>query len=178
MSDERETNRVASAQYELAEEEYQGTQTPINDLELQYLTTQPAWGRESTKALHKNTQLRFRDTKEKFYKGEELTQEDHDSMWELLSFYTRDLRLGNLNPLTQEYEYCVYWINLAGDLLQEGCVKSFLSALKRAVTIIEVSQSKGGFLRKRNATRTMEQRYEAMKNDPSTRGIFGGKREN
>ncbi len=76
--------------------------------------------------------------------------------WELLSFYTRDVRLANLNVLTGELDFCQYYLDLAGDMLREGFPESFATCLARAATVLELSQSKGGFLRKRQNTLTTE----------------------
>lgn len=84
-------------------------------------------------------------------------EEDVDKLdaWELLSFYTRDLRLSNLGKL--ELAYCQYYIDLAGDCLREGYMEAFAKSLALAATILELSQSKGGFLRKQQNTLTHEQ---------------------
>lgn len=74
--------------------------------------------------------------------------------WELLSFYTRDLRLSNIGD--REFVYCQYYLDLAGDCLREGYMESFAKSLALAATVLELAQSKGGFLRKRQNTLTQE----------------------
>lgn len=83
--------------------------------------------------------------------------EDPERMdaWELLSFYTRDLRLSNLGQL--EMVYCQYYIDLAGDCLREGYMEAFATALARSATVLELCQSKNGFLRRQNNTLRSEQ---------------------
>ena len=76
--------------------------------------------------------------------------------WELLTFYTRDLRLANLSNLGGELEYCEYYTDLSGDMLREGFPESFATCLGRLATKLELSQSKNGFLRKRQNTLTTE----------------------
>ena len=79
---------------------------------------------------------------------------DRAEAWELLSFYTRDLRLSNISD--RELVYCQYYVDLAGDLLREGYMESFAKALALAATVLELAQSRGGFLRKRQNTLTTE----------------------
>jgi hypothetical protein len=65
------------------------------------------------------------------------------------------MRLANLSK--DELRYCQHFIDLAGDLLQDGKRTAFVIGLSRAVTVLELSQSKGGFLRKRFGTFTKEE---------------------
>lgn len=81
---------------------------------------------------------------------------DREAAWELLSFYTRDMRLANLSVLYGELNYCQYYLDLAGDFLREGMPEAFSTCLARAATILELSQSKSGFLRRRQNTLTTE----------------------
>lgn len=103
-------------------------------------------------------------------------QEDVDKLdaWELLSFYTRDLRLSNLGKL--EFVYCQYYIDLAGDCLREGYMEAFAKSLALAATILELSQSKGGFLRKQQNTLTHEQLTGEVNTDKK-RLLFSGKKQ-
>jgi hypothetical protein len=101
---------------------------------------------------------------------------DEGSAWGILGFYTRDIRLGNLDKHTGEYAYVKYYLDLAGDFLQADLNKSFLVALSRAASVIEISQSKGGFLRRRMGTLTSENKYSGI--DPAKKNIFTGKGSN
>ena len=94
--------------------------------------------------------------------------------WELLSFYTRDLRLANLND--KEMFYCQYYIDLAGDCLREGYMEAFAKSLALAATVLELSQSKGGFLRKRQNTLTQEQMSGELSTEKK-RLLFSGKKQ-
>lgn len=98
---------------------------------------------------------------------------DKNEAWELLSFYTRDMRLANLNALMGEVTYCQYYLDLAGDFLREGMPEAFATSLARAATILELSQSKGGFLRKRQNTLTTEN-LQGEVEPPKKRLLFGG----
>ena len=87
-----------------------------------------------------------------------------DTMWAIHGYYTRDLRLGNLNsgrvPFTRdEVAYCEYHLNLAGDelnyrhpQLKHGFYKPFFAHIRRVASIIELSQSRGGWFRKTGTT--------------------------
>lgn len=99
---------------------------------------------------------------------------DRTEAWELLSFYTRDLRLSNIGE--REMIYCSYYIDLAGDLLREGYLESFSKALALAATVLELSQSKGGFLRKRTNTITSENMSGEI-NPEKKRLLFSGSKK-
>lgn len=94
--------------------------------------------------------------------------------WELLSFYTRDLRLSNIGD--REFVYCQYYIDLAGDCLREGYMESFAKSLALAATVLELAQSKSGFLRKRQNTLTQEQ-YSGEIEPAKKRLLFSGKKQ-
>jgi hypothetical protein len=93
--------------------------------------------------------------------------------WELLSFYTRDLRLSNIGE--REFVYCQYYIDLAGDCLREGYMEAFAKSLALAATVLELAQSKGGFLRKRQNTLTQENVSGELE-APKKRLLFAGKK--
>lgn len=93
------------------------------------------------------------------------------SLWGLLGYYTRDMRLANLSVINGELEYCQYHLDLAGDFLQENMVKPFVICLSRVATLLELSQSKGGFLRRKMHTFTHEQVSGEM--EPPKKNLFG-----
>jgi len=145
--------------------EYRRT-TPQNELDLAMMTTDSVWGKPEI-----NPELQ--EILNTFYKIKNADGTEGytaKSLWSLLSFYTRDMRLANLD--FQQMEYCMHYINLAGDCLQEGLIRPFAIALSRAATMLELSQSKGGFLRKRQGTLTSEH-YSGEK-EPPKRNFFGG----
>ena len=138
---------------------------PKNELDLALMTTDAVWGKPEVSS-------ELRDVLNKYYK---VMKEDgsegysKQSLWGLLSFYTRDMRLSNLNM--QQMDYCRHYIDLAGDCLQEGLTRPFIISLSRAATILELSQSKGGFLRKRLSTLTSESFHGG--GEPPKRNFFG-----
>ena len=93
------------------------------------------------------------------------------SLWGLLAYYTRDIRLGNLS--TNDYIYCMHYLNLAGDALREGYTKSFMSGLTRVISALELSQSKSGFLRKN--LNTIRQEVAQGNIEPPKKSLFKGK---
>lgn len=97
------------------------------------------------------------------------------SLWGLLGFYTRDMRLGNLSKFDNELYTCRYMIDLANDLLSVDMIEPFLISLSRAATILETSQSKGGFLR--GMMNTLRQEHIKQEIEPQKKGFFGGKKD-
>jgi len=116
------------------------------------------------------------------HKGEHLVdQEDKPikwnsrrGLWGQIAYYTRDLRLGNLKNYDM-FNYCQEWLNLAGDCLTAGYTKGFMTALRRVITVLELSQSIGGFLRKRSNTITTESFSKKSENDKKKTSVFGFK---
>lgn len=96
-------------------------------------------------------------------------------LWALLGFYTRDLRLGNLSTWNGELATCNHYLNLANDFLQADMIKPFLISLSRVASILELSQSKGGFFRRRLNTFTQEHFNTEM--EPKKKTLFGKSKE-
>lgn len=155
----------------------QQRRSPHSDLDLNLMLTDPVVGTENV-----NPYLQDRLKKE-FYiydeNGNVLRDENgnplvnKESMWEKLNFYTRDLRLGNLKG--DEVTYCQWYLDFAGDCLQENYYKAFIIALARAITVIELSQSRSGFLRKQpNTLRTENVSGEL---EPNKKSLFAGKKQ-
>lgn len=143
---------------------------PLNDLDLQMQMIEPAYGKGGIgKGLKDKLQSLIMVGEDE--KGNPVY--DEQNAWDILGYYTRDIRLGNLDKFTGEYAYVKYYLDLAGDLLQADMIKSFLIALSRAATVIEISQSKGGFLRRRTNTITNENQYSGL--EPAKKSIFTGK---
>lgn len=94
-----------------------------------------------------------------------------EALWDLLGFYTRDMRLANLSTLNNEVQYCQYFLDLANDFLRTDFIEPFLICLSRVATVLELSQSKGGFLRKRMNTLTQEHYQQEIA--PKSKGFFG-----
>lgn len=95
-------------------------------------------------------------------------------LWSTLSFYTRDMRLSNLD--STQFTYCIFYTDLAGDLLRVDMIEPFLVCLSRVATVIELAQSRNGFLRNRQNTLTTEQRI--MNQEPPKRSLLTGKESN
>lgn len=140
---------------------------PGSDLDLQMLLTDPVHGdpginpefkerlsKLNKKVLPKGFKFKAEDGQEYVLTRDRVIYEKQD-LWALHSYYTRDVRLGNLND--REMVYCTHYFGVAGDCLKEGLVESFLVALSRAVDVLELSQSRGGFLRRRHGTFTKEE---------------------
>ena len=152
-------------------EEQQTRNTPINDLDLQMMTIDTAWGKEISPELKKV--LVETGNLETDKDGKVIIGQKH--LWGILSYYSRDMRLGNLD--NQTYIVACEWLDFAGDMVRLGLVKSFLTSLSRVVTMLELSQSKGGFLRKRLGTFTQEH-YNEFKDGEKKGGLFSKKKEN
>jgi len=152
----------------MTEQEQQIRQTPYTDLEYNWLTTETGWGKDATPELQKKlTKVLKTSGLYDDFGGKPIEEQ----MWGLLSYYTRDIRLGNLSRINGEVKYVIHWLNLAGDSLRAGLPKSFLSAITRAISVIEVSQSINGFLRRRSQTLTHENFNQQL--EPKKRDYFG-----
>jgi len=148
---------------------------PMSDLDFYLMTTDSVWGKDSAEISDD-----LRGKLSKFYSqvdkdGKPLTDEEgkfkvsKEGLWGLLGFYTRDMRLAYLNQL--ELIYCQYYLDLANDFLQADITKPFLICLSRVATVLELSQSKNGFLRRRMHTFTTEAYNETV--EPQKKNLFG-----
>lgn len=151
------------------EEERYIRNTPINELDMQLMIVDSEWGKEIAPELKQRL----------IEVGDNVTQDkdgklkiENKQLWGLFTYYTRDMRLGNIDK--ESFAVCSQWLNFAGDCLRENYVNSFLIALSRVITILELSQSRGGFLRKQLSTRTNVSYSEfSEKNDK--KGLFNHK---
>jgi len=149
---------------------------PQSGLDFNMMLTDTMWGSQqiSTQLTEKIQHREERITLLNQVGAKKLNPEmEKAAAWELLAFYTRDLRLANLNVLTGEFNYCQHFIDLAGDLLRDGYIESFATSLARAATVLELSQSKGGFLRRRQNTLTQENIHGEL-DAPKKKLLFGG----
>jgi hypothetical protein len=144
---------------------------PINELDLQLMTIENEWGKEISPELKEQLKIL----------GEDLETETDGKfkvkktqLWGLLSYYTRDMRLANFNK--EEFYYCNEWLNFSGDCLRQGFIRSFLTSLSRVITVVELSQSKGGFVRKRLGTFTQEH-YNEFKDSDKKKGLLGNNKK-
>jgi len=152
---------------------------PQSELDFHLMTTDGVWGRNEISNELKERLTRHYLQKDK--EGNILKDKDgnalvtNDSLWNLLGFYTRDLRLANLSNWNGEVEYCQYYLNLANDFLQANQIEPFLVSLSRVATLIELSQSKGGFLRRQMNTLTTQNLTGEL--EPPKKDLFGGKKK-
>lgn len=93
-----------------------------------------------------------------------------EDLWATLGFYTRDMRLSNLDQA--RYNYCVHYTDLASDFLRVDMIEPFLVCLSRVATVCELSQSKNGFLRNRQSTISYENK---LTGDSNKRSLLTGK---
>jgi hypothetical protein len=149
-----------------------GSSTPINELDMQMRMTDPQWGTDNVSQDLKNKLIKILNIQESSDGQTVITKED---LWGVLSYYTRDMRLANLSVFDGEYNYCVKHLELAGDCLSAGYIESFLACLRRVINCLELSQSKGGFLRRRLGTFTSETYQQAL--EPTKKNLFGGKKK-
>lgn len=156
-----------------------------SELDLQLMTTDSQWGRSDINPeLKKKIIRRFGYLQPRLdEKGNPIIGKDglpetdlevsEEGLWSLLGFYTRDMRLGNLDRFSGEPQYCAYYLDLANDYLQAGMVEPFLICLSRVATVLELSQSRGGFLRRR--MNTLSQEHITVENEPKKANLFGKK---
>lgn len=138
---------------------------PRSEIDFNMLMTDTVWGTSNIS----------KELKEKITKYYAVPNEDgkltikKEGLWGLLNFYTRDIRLANLD--NREINYVRYYLDLAGDLLHVDMISSFMICLNRVASVLETSQSKKGFLRKRMNTFTSEN----MQGDyePKKKTMFG-----
>lgn len=149
---------------------------PTSELDLNLMLTNTEWGRRTlSDELRQKLNLYAVARDEK---GEPIRNEKGElqfiesSLWDLLQFYNRDIRLANLSEWNGELKTCRYMLDLAGDYLQENMNQPFVICLSRAVSIMETSQSKNGFLRRQ--TNTLTQVHKSQSLDPPKKGFFGG----
>lgn len=147
--------------------------TPQSDLDFSFMTTDPVYGKPEVSDELKTRLNRL--LKAQNETGEEINT--IESLWGLLGYYTRDMRLANLSYINGEIQYCQYFLDLAGDFLQANQIEPFIICLSRVATVLELSQSKGGFLRRRMNTFTHEQHHRDE--EPPKKSLFGsgGKRQ-
>jgi hypothetical protein len=103
--------------------------------------------------------------------GEPLIQVTRDN-WANMELFTQDFRLGNLSG--RELFVARYNIDLCSDILTAlpaSFNKPALISLERAVSVVETSQSKGGFLRQ--LFNTFFQHSSLKEDAPTKRNFFG-----
>jgi hypothetical protein len=164
LDDQTNLNSDLQRQLDQVKQQFKRT-LPQSELDLNLMLTDTVWG---------NLPQALKDKLVKNYISVDESGVRHvskEDMSALLGFYTRDLRLGNLSNIGGEMNFCEYHLDLANDFLKEGFVDPFLICLSRVATKLELSQSKGGFLRKRNSTFTSENVSKEL--EPPKRNLMG-----
>jgi len=154
----------------MSDEQQRPRVLPQSELDLALMTTNSMWGQEDVPPGLKARLERVYQTTNEAGQTQQFTQ----SLWGLLGFYTRDMRLANLGEWNGEIEYCKTFLDLANDFLQCNQTEPFLICLSRVATVLELSQSKGGFLRKKMNTFTQE---NITKDEPPKKSLFGGRKK-
>ena len=151
---------------------------PLSELDLNLMTTDSVWGKSDIpielKQRLEEYYLKRDDKGAVIFDKEGNLVGDKASLWSMLGFYTRDMRLANLNYWDGELQYCQYFLDLANDFLQADMIKPFLICLSRVATLLELSQSKGGFLRKNMNTLRTESKSGDF--EPPKKSLFGGQK--
>jgi len=145
---------------------------PQSDLDLNLMLTDSVWGKSSVPE-HLRDKLGQKFLVEKEDGTSEIVVR---SQWDLLGFFTRDMRLGNLSNWNNELEATRFNINLANDLLLVGMSEPFIVSLSRSATTLETSQSKGGFLRRIMNTLRHESVNQQL--EPPKKQFLGGSSNN
>ena len=161
---------------------------PVNEIDLAFLTTDPAWGKNQVPQeylkelildkevvlaqIDKNGEIQILTDEN----NKPVTASDIHKSWSRLGYLIKDIRLGNVSRMSGDKYYIEYYLDLAGDLLEAGFPNSHITALQRSAVKLEVSQSIGGFLRKRQGTLTTENYTNELDPDKK-RGFFGGKKQ-
>lgn len=150
-------------------DEQQTRTTPTSGIDFNFMVVNSVWGQQEVPQELRDRLNEYGLKNE----GQTITEK---SLWGLFGYFTRDMRLGNLD--FEEAYYCKYMLELAGDCLREekGYIKSFMSALSRSATVLELSQSKKGFLRRIMNTLRQEQTYQEL--EPPKKGFFGSTKNN
>ena len=148
--------------------------TPGSELEFYKKLVDPVWGDSSEVNPELEDKLKTfmfhydkKGALERDSDGEPLITKKN--LWALKNYFTRDMRLANLNK--DEFNYCVYYLNLGGDCLSVDLLEPFSICLERVATVLELSQSKGGFTLKQSHTFRQESFHSEP--EPPKRSLFG-----
>jgi hypothetical protein len=143
---------------------------PSNDLDFQFMTTEPFISSENMSENIKNKFRKYRVVQNE--KGEHVLELAVDS-WTTIEMFTQDFRLGNTN--LEEAFYIRFNMDLCSDILSvlpHTFNKSAFLLLERAVSVNETSQAKGGFLRRLFNT-LLQYSKQTLEEVPQRRNFFG-----
>lgn len=144
---------------------------PTSDLDFNLMMVDSLWGRPD---VPQELRDRLNELVKEYDPATGKTIDATKSLWGILGHYTRDLRLANLSE--DELKIVRYMLDLAADYLSVGLKESFTVALSRAISILETSQSKKGFLRKQMNTLRQEHTQETI--EPKKKRLWGGSSNN
>jgi len=149
-------------------------ETPKDVLDFNLMVIDSVWGKDS---INDDLKDKLASLKNVYQDEQGKVFVQKESLWGLLGYYTRDFRLSNLDA--SQFHYCVVLTDLAGDFLKCDFVNPFLVCLSRVASVLELSQSRGGFLRNRQSTLTEERilkGYGALSGiEPPKKSILTGK---
>lgn len=147
---------------------------PANDTDLFIYSLDPAW---STEHINTDFEQPLTDAEGNFVKDASGKQIMVFSFWHALKFVKRDLRLGNLNPKIDDIGWMEDRVHLAQTLLslRDGAFKCLApSSIMPVIASLELSQSRGGFVRKN--FRTFSFKNESEDKSRVGGGWFGRKK--
>ena len=142
---------------------------PANDIDLQAMTVEPYIGSDYVTDRLRNKFRKFGVRRNEEGNDEVVIRND---IWATMEIFTQDMRLANLNK--EEMYYSKYHIDICADILTalpRGFEKPALIMLERSVSVLELSQSKGGFLRR--LFNTIFRKDSIREEKPAKRGFFG-----
>jgi hypothetical protein len=147
---------------------------PQSDLDFNMQLTNPTWGKESEigNAAHDSLKKTYYATDangEVEYVDNEPVVHHEDDMWSKAGFLTRDFRLSNLSK--SDYEKSVWWTEFATATNLLGYKRSTAYCILQVAPTLELSQSKGGFLR--DSLNTMIQKNTNTVEEPAKKSLFG-----
>jgi hypothetical protein len=142
---------------------------PGNSVEFETLTTEPDWGKSEVAfdLLVRNKEGQIQRTAE----GAPILD-----YWKTLSYFTRDLRLGNIVKSVHDPQFVWSYAELPAQimLLRGGRLKPWaLSTLATTVAMMETSQSLNGFFRKNARTFISDATSSHTENAGGGGGFFG-----
>lgn len=136
---------------------------PETQLDIQASLIEPKWGKIK---LAKELEDKWRQYLETAQGGSKVQY-----LWELLSYYQSDLRLGYLNEV--RLNYCNHYLKFCSVLIYLNHVGAFFLALNKVISEIELSMSFKGNLRHDLQTIRQESQHVQIEQEPKKRNLFG-----
>lgn len=149
--------------------------TPASELDFNMMVINPSYGTDEVSKGLKDKLSYFNVARDDA--GKQITDEQtgnivggQTSKWSELSFFTRDIRLGNIT--TEEVVIVRDRLKLAQCLLNANAPNAFSLAYGEGIGIIETSMSVKGFLRR--IWNTIRNENIQEQREPAKRSWFGG----